>query len=746
MDYSYTLGSRNNRYQLITGRMDSGLRISYNRISGVPEREGKYSFQIRETDPRGNIIDTWYSLKIIKARLTVQTTPDKVTMDRNRSGSFDLTYIISSSEQLDDTITSARGVFLAGNRTLGTVTVPLKVEMVRGKAQVREKVTVPLDVIKKAQRSGIDRIVYQRTFTARYMDEATTGSLAVTVGTGFTFTRIRITFLDHTSKKFVKRNETIDGARVELDYEGAGLLKGYWQVDDRILARVTRSLPFANSRTIVLTLPKVPPLPTSSTGSHRLRFVITDPAMNISFPQIIYIVTGDDVSKTSPIHLLAPRDGATINTSGLTFSWKPRHGVSAYRFEIFTQDKEGKNIVFSAFARKTTYVVPARIAEKKFAERGTWKWQVTGLNQKNKPVAASAVRSFSVQVDALESKMVPGRILMLFAAGDKNRNSRLISTMTQKYDLRMESRTVLPRLDRELVVFSTSGDASVLIRRLRREQTDAVVQGDYLYSTLGRPEETRNRKMVMTYLGLDSMGTGKGMRVAVIDTGVDLDQEDLAGVILAHANFIPGSSYRAELHGTAVASVIHARLNHDGTAGIAPESRLIALRACEQRNDGEPMGRCYSSSILRALDRAMGEDADIVNMSLGTQVSDDMVARALDRALESGMILVAPAGNDPHQTSLVFPASHEGVVSVAGMSDNNKPMPNRRVAAMADLVLPARYVLVDLPGNRTTFMHGTSMASAEAAGLFAGLHPDADCMADCRNQDQLIACLVNARQ
>jgi subtilisin family serine protease len=191
-----------------------------------------------------------------------------------------------------------------------------------------------------------------------------------------------------------------------------------------------------------------------------------------------------------------------------------------------------------------------------------------------------------------------------------------------------------------------------------------------------------------------------------------------------------------------VASIIGARLDGQGTAGIAPESELIALRACEQIHPDKAAGRCYSSSILKALDLAMEKQATIVNMSIGTRSEDTMVASALDTVAATGMVLVAPAGNDPTQTRLSFPASHAQVISVAGQSDNGHPMPNATVASQADIILPGQYVAVDLPGNRTSFMHGTSMASAKAAGLFASLHPDADRMADCRKQDHLIACLT----
>jgi subtilisin family serine protease len=133
-------------------------------------------------------------------------------------------------------------------------------------------------------------------------------------------------------------------------------------------------------------------------------------------------------------------------------------------------------------------------------------------------------------------------------------------------------------------------------------------------------------------------------------------------------------------------------------------------------------------------------------MSLGTTSADELVSQAIDTTAATGTILVSPAGNDPAQVTLAFPASHPKVVSVAGQTDKGRPMPNNAVATQADIVLPAQYVQVTLPGNRTSFMHGTSMASAEAAGLFANLHPDASRIADCRKQNHLIACLTRSEQ
>ncbi len=744
MEYEYELGDRINRYRKTTGRLDAGLKIIRNTIKGIPVKEGKYRFQISATDPRGTTINTWYNLNITKALLTVTTTPNKITLDRNRAGSFRLTYHFKSSEELNDTLSSPRGVFLAGSRRLGTINKNISTRMTKGKAQLNEQVTIPLAVIKTAQRMGIDQIRYQRTFTPKYMDAATTSSLAVTVGTGFTFTRIRITFLDKTSKKFVKRNQKIDGAQVELRYEGAGLLKGYWQVDDRILARVTKNLPFANARTITLRLPKVPPLPTHAIGSHRLRFVITNPPMQIPFPQVIYVVTGEDLATTHPIHLLSPVRGMTAAVGKLSFSWKPSHDVALYKLEIFSGTGKKQKTVFTAFSKKAGYPLPETVAKKKLVQDKKYFWRITGLDRNNRPVAQSAIEVF--HTGAAPLTYVPGRLLMLVDIRPGLDIKKLLQTLTDTYPLTLIERKPLKQIGRELVTFSTTGNVEELARTIAATGQGIVVQPDYLYETLGKIPEQANREALFQYLHLQPGSTGKGIRVAIIDTGVDLVHDDLAANIISHANFIKKSPYRAEIHGTAVAGIIGARINNRGTAGIAPQSGLIALRACEQVQPDKAEGRCYSSSIIQAIDAAMAKKAEIVNMSLGTDAPDRLVASALDTATDAGIIILAPAGNDPRRQTLAFPASHAKVISVAGILDNGRKMPNSTVAAQADCILPAQYIQITLPGGRVSFMNGTSMASAEAAGLFADLHPGGKKIADCRKDDHLFACLVQNKK
>ena len=341
-----------------------------------------------------------------------------------------------------------------------------------------------------------------------------------------------------------------------------------------------------------------------------------------------------------------------------------------------------------------------------------------------------------------DKSYVSGRLLMLVSTEREGESGAILAEVTRKYHLKIGGRKKLSQFGREIVLFSARGDMEALSRRIRREHKGLQVQPDYYYFTLGEIEEDLNREAVLGFLNLETNATGRGIRVAIIDTGVDINHEDLSSRIVTYTNFVEDSGYRAEIHGTAVAGVIGASLNGNGTAGIAPESKLIALRACEQLYEDRAVARCSSSSIVQAIDKAIVERADVVNMSLGTSFSDHIVATILDDPAAANTLFLAPAGNDAGLTTLSFPASHPHVISVAGELDDGSLVPNGRVASLADLILPSHYVLATLPGNEIGFMTGTSMASAEASGLFAILHPDLKTVAACRGKTSLVHCLA----
>lgn len=206
---------------------------------------------------------------------------------------------------------------------------------------------------------------------------------------------------------------------------------------------------------------------------------------------------------------------------------------------------------------------------------------------------------------------------------------------------------------------------------------------------------------------LHRAGTGRGVTVAVIDSGVDAAHPDLEGQIKLRRNFVDAYPDGGESHGTAVAGIIAAREGNGlGIAGIAPGARLLALRACWET--AGPPARCNSFTLGKAINFALMSDARVINMSLGGP-RDRLLEALLDAALARGVTLVGAA--DPAQPDGGFPASHPGVIAVA--SDTQRAPPAGSLRA------PGTDVPTSLPGARFGLVSGSSYAAAHVAGLAA---------------------------
>lgn len=207
---------------------------------------------------------------------------------------------------------------------------------------------------------------------------------------------------------------------------------------------------------------------------------------------------------------------------------------------------------------------------------------------------------------------------------------------------------------------------------------------------------------------LHQVSTGRGVRVAVIDSGIDDRHPDLAGQVILNRNFVAGQAFAPENHGTAVAGVIAARANnHQGIVGLASDARIVGLRACVQTS-GSAAARCDSLSLAKALHFAIGQKAQVINLSLSGPRSE-LLARLIQLALDVGVPVVAAF--DEHAPDGGFPASLRGVVAVA---DEALARPPAWV-----YTAPGKDVLTTLPGARWNLVHGSSFAAAHVSGLIA---------------------------
>jgi subtilisin family serine protease len=205
---------------------------------------------------------------------------------------------------------------------------------------------------------------------------------------------------------------------------------------------------------------------------------------------------------------------------------------------------------------------------------------------------------------------------------------------------------------------------------------------------------------------LHEIATGHNVTVAVIDSTVERSHPDLIGQIVLAENFVSDHPASAESHGTGVAGVIAALAgNGVGIVGVAPRARIMALRACWQR---EAATVCDSLSLAQALHFAIEHDAAVINLSLAGP-PDALLARLIDVAIARRLTVVAAF--DPALPHGGFPASHAGVVAVADESVT-APAPGVYLA-------PGRDVPTTEPGGRWFLVDGSSYAAAQVSGLFA---------------------------
>jgi hypothetical protein len=236
---------------------------------------------------------------------------------------------------------------------------------------------------------------------------------------------------------------------------------------------------------------------------------------------------------------------------------------------------------------------------------------------------------------------------------------------------------------------------------------------------------------------LTTNANGAGITVAIIDSGIDYTHPALAGKVVGGWDFVNDDADAMDdfRHGTHVAGIIAAQSAQ--VTGVAPNVQLLAYKVLNARGSG------LTSDVLAAIELAMdpngdgntSDHADIINMSLGSAGhAGDPSARAVDRAVAAGIVVVVSAGNDGEFHRVSSPAVAESAIAVGAITATNTiaefssrgPAPGSG-AIKPDLVAPGVGIMSTIPGGLYMPLNGTSMAAPYVAGLAALLleeHPD----------------------
>lgn len=289
---------------------------------------------------------------------------------------------------------------------------------------------------------------------------------------------------------------------------------------------------------------------------------------------------------------------------------------------------------------------------------------------------------------------------------------RVATALAREHGLTLVTDWALPLLGVDCFVMTVPNDRQPeqVAQALSHDPRVAWAQPMNVYRTRGNGDPLyplQPAAQAWHLKDLHETSTGRGVRIAVVDSRIDEHHPDLEGQVASNENFVEGRGELPEDHGTAVAGIIAARSeNGVGIVGVAPQARLLALRACWQESGQATL--CTSLSLAMALHFAITHDADIINLSLSGP-PDRLLDSLLDVALARGISVIGAV--DRSFPDGGFPASHGGVVAVA--DDIGEP------ALPGTLVAPGRDVPTTLPGARWNLVSGSSYAAAHVAGLFA---------------------------
>jgi subtilisin family serine protease len=290
----------------------------------------------------------------------------------------------------------------------------------------------------------------------------------------------------------------------------------------------------------------------------------------------------------------------------------------------------------------------------------------------------------------------------------------------------------------------TSGAPKIttVVASTRSRALDLIISGLRKSSTIGvdiahevsidvSNDTYRSRQWALTRLGAETAwktSTGRGVVVAVIDTGVKATHADLTGHVLAGRDFVaPGTSALDENgHGTHVAGIITAIANNQrGIAGLAPNTRILPVRVLGRTGVGD------SANVAKGIVWAVDHGAKVINLSLSSNSSDSAGRAAVAYAISKNVVVVAAAGNlgcglfgSPRQ----YPAAYDGVLGVGAITSAGAVASYSSCGNWVDVSAPGSSILsttlvvpnrsLGCPANYCT-LSGTSMAAPHAAAAAA---------------------------
>jgi len=208
-----------------------------------------------------------------------------------------------------------------------------------------------------------------------------------------------------------------------------------------------------------------------------------------------------------------------------------------------------------------------------------------------------------------------------------------------------------------------------------------------------------------------SKSTGNGIKIAVVDTGIDYTHPDLDANVKGGVTFVTGTkNYKDDNgHGTHVAGTVAAENNAIGVVGVAPDAWLYGVKVLDRHGSG------WVSDVIAGIDWSVSNGMQVITMSLGSSSDVQALHDAVDNAYNRGTVLVAAAGND-YGGAISYPARYSSVIAVTATDSSNNVASFSNIGPEAELAAPGVSVYSTYKGGTYAALSGTSMATPHVTG------------------------------
>jgi subtilisin family serine protease len=330
-------------------------------------------------------------------------------------------------------------------------------------------------------------------------------------------------------------------------------------------------------------------------------------------------------------------------------------------------------------------------------------------------------------INELPKQMLSRQVLVTLPENLKSEWATIRDELAQHNDILTSGEFPLPSIGVDCLVYQVPEQENLdkVVQQLRTDTRVMLAQENQVFEGIQGSES--DAFATISYapklIHADTahqIATGKGVRIAVVDTGAEKDHPDFKDQLLETANFVDGSdrTFSHDRHGTAVTGVIVARANDGvGIYGIAPNAEVSVLKACWYPETSDAKAQCSSWSLAKALDAAINSGVRIINLSLAGP-HDELLSKLLETAHQRSISVVAATLEK--QAHPGFPAELPFAIPVISTGpDGHISQPAWLPQFPGVVVAPGVEILTTVPNDGYDFVSGSSLAAAHVSGIIA---------------------------